>query len=225
MKKTLPLMLALMLVACAAPPVAQKAAPIPAVDPLAATLAQRDIELLMTYLEGTFETVPQLEGYGDSLPMRLRIVRLWPERTGEYWLYAEYVKPDDERQAIRQRILRFQREDATIYGRLYHLPGDPAAAVGEWRKDRPFAGVNPASLKEYEGCRAVWMKQMESLFTSGTEGSRCHSDRPEVADEHSEFFLASASFRGWVRGMDASGKQVEGPTGPSEFKKIDRKVR
>ena len=64
-------MFALVLAACAAPPV-QRANLSPALDPLAATLAQRDIELLVTYLEGTWETVPQPATQGDSTPMLLR---------------------------------------------------------------------------------------------------------------------------------------------------------
>src|SRR5258707_1115738 len=164
-------------------------------------------------------------GQGDSTPIRLRFSRLWPERAGEYWMYAEYVKPEDDRQALRQRIFRFQREGARIFAGLYRVPGDPAASVGEWRKDRPFAGVNPPSLEEIAGCRTVWVKQMESLFAAGTEGKRCPGDRPQTIDEHSDFYLASSSIRSWVRGLDASGKQVEGPSGPSEFRKIAAKPR
>ena len=226
MKNPASLLIALILVlaACAAPPVVQKAAT-PAVDPLAATLAQRDLELLMTYLEGTWETVPQSVGQGDSTPMRLRFAHLWPERAGEYWLYAEYVKPQDDRQAIRQRIFRLKREGARIFASLYRLPGDAVAYVGEWRKERPFAGVDPASLKEIEGCRSLWVKQMESLFAAGTDGSGCRGDRPEVIHEHSDFYLASSSMRSWIRGLDAAGKRVEGPSGPSEFRKVAVKPR
>ena len=222
MRKAIHVLLSLVLAACATPPV-QKAEP--AVDPLASTLAQRDLELLMSYLEGTWETIAQPAGQGDSTPMRLRLARLWPEKSGEYWLYAEYVKADDDRQALRQRIFGFKREGTRVVGRLYKVPGNAATAVGEWRKERPFAGVNSASLAEIPGCRMFWVKQMESLFAAGTEGSTCRGDRPEVVDEHSDFYLASSSLRTWIRGLDASGKQVEGPTGPSEFRKIALKPR
>jgi hypothetical protein len=224
MRNVTPLVLALLLAACAAPP-AEKPARAPDVDPLAAHLAQRDLELLMTFLEGTWETIPQAAGQGDSTPMRLRIARLWPERAGEYWVYAEYVNAGDDRQAIRQRIFRFQREGTRIMGDLYRVPGDPAAALGEWRKEKAFAGVNPASLKPIPGCRTTWLKQMETLFAGGTEGKACPGSRPEAVDEHSDFYVASSSIRTWIRGMDASGKQVEGPTGPSEFRKTALKPR
>lgn len=218
------LFLASLLTACAAAPV-QKSAAMADVDPLAATLAQRDLELLMTYLEGTWETIAQPAGQGDSTPMRLRMARLWPEKAGEYWIYAEYVKADDDRQALRQRIFGFKREGTRIVGRLYRVPGSAAAALGEWRKDRPFAGVDSASLREMPGCQTFWVKQMESLFAAGTEGKSCRGDRPEVVDEHSDFYLASSSMRTWIQGLDASGKQAEGPTGPSEFRKIAQKPR
>jgi hypothetical protein len=217
--------LVLVLAACAAPEVAKVSAPLPAVDPLDAVRAQRDLELLMTYLQGTWETIPQPSGEGDSTPMRLRFARLWPERDGEYWLYAEYVKTGDESRALRQRIFGFKREGAVIVGRSYRVPGDSASSVGEWRKERPFAGSSPASLSEIEGCRAVWVKQAESLFAAGTTGSSCRGDLPEVRDEHSDFYLGSTSLRSWIRGLDPSGKQVTGPSGPSEFRKIDRNLR
>ena len=225
MKTPLPLILALVLAACAAPSVAPKAVRAPDVDPLAATLAQRDIELLVTHLEGTWETIAQPAGQGDSTPMRLRIARLWPERPGEFWMYAEYVKADHERQVLRQRIFNFRREDARIVGRLYRLPGNPAALAGEWRKEHPFAGVDPAGLREFEGCRTLWVKQMETLFAAGTEGSACRAERPEVVNEHSDFYLSSSTIRSWIQGLDASGRQVEGPSGPSEFRKVALKPR
>jgi CpeT/CpcT family (DUF1001) len=222
MRKLISLGLALFLAGCAAPPIATEAAA-PAVDPLTLVLAQRDLELLVTYLEGTWETIPQLPGYGDSTPIRLRFARLWPERTGEYWLYAEYVAAEDDRKVLRQRILGFTREGARIIGRFYHLPGDAPSFVGEWRKERPFAGVNPASLREFEGCRAVWVKQLESLFAGGTEGASCAGERPDVRNEHSDFYLASSSLRSWSAGMDASGRQIDGPSGAYEFRKIHSK--
>ncbi len=225
MRQAIPFTVALLLGACAATTSPEKAAPGPAVDPLAATLAQRDVELLTTYLEGTWETVPQPAEYGDSTPMRLRIARLWLERSGEYWLYAEYVAPDNEARVLRQRIFRFRREGARVEGMLYALPGDPAHYLGEWRKDRPFAGVNPASLKEIPGCRTLWVRQLESLFAAGGVGAACRGDRPEVVNEHSDFYLASSSTCTWIQGLDASGKRVEGPSGPSEFRKIAVKPR
>jgi hypothetical protein len=194
-------------------------------DPVAAVRAQRDLEILAAFLEGTWDTVPQAEKQGVSIPMRLRFARLWPERSGEYWFYAEYVNPADERQVLRQRIFRWTRDGERIESLLYRLPGDAASFAGEWRKARPFERVDPAGLREAEGCRSLWTRQMESVYAGGTLGNGCRGDRPEVRHEHSDFYVSSTSIRGWIRGLDASGKQVEGPIGPSEFRKTAQKPR
>jgi hypothetical protein len=225
-KKLSVLAFATVLAGCAAAPT-QTAAPsrAPDVDPLVAYRVQRDIELLASFLEGTWETIPQEAPYGDSTPMRLRIARVWPEKTGEFWLYAESVDPANEAQVLRQRIYRLRLEDGKVTSRMYRLPGDPRSFAGEWRKERPFAGVAPASLVEFEGCRVLWLRQLETLFAGGTEGRSCGSDVAGVANEHSDFYLASASLRALIQGFDASGKQVWGPNGPSEFRKIGAKSR
>jgi hypothetical protein len=235
MMKAASVLVSLLVAGCAAaPPTAPRAAAAAnaptqgaaaAADPLAAVRAQRDLEILAVFLEGTWDTVPQAEKQGVSTPMRLRFARLWPERSGEYWLYAEYVNPADERQVLRQRIFRWTRDGDRIESRLYRLPGDAASFAGEWRKARPFERVDPARLREAEGCRSLWTRQMESVYAGGTLGNNCQGDRPEVRHEHSDFYVSSTSIRGWIRGLDASGKQVDGPIGPSEFRKTAQKPR
>jgi hypothetical protein len=221
MKRVVAFVLVLFLAACASAP-----APTPAPgaaatsgDTLDVLQAQRGLELLEAYLVGTWNTIPQKEGYGDSTPTRLRIARLWPERTDGYWLYWEYANPSDERQVTRQRIFRFVRDGSTIRALMYRLPGNPASFAGEWRKERPFGSMKPDSLRELQGCAAVWDRPFEICFASGTPGETCPGDRPEIRNEHSEFFLGPSSLRAWITGKDAAGNQVDGPSGPSEFRK------
>jgi CpeT/CpcT family (DUF1001) len=194
------------------------------VDPLDAVRAQDGLERLVSYLIGRWDTVPQKEGFGDSTPMRMRVARLWPERADRYWLYLEYVNPADERQVLRQRILQFVREGSTIHALMYRLPGNPADYVGEWRKEHPFASVKPDSLREIQGCRSVWDRQFEIYFAGGTEGNACPGDRPEVQNEHWEYSLGPGSLRTWITGLDAKGRQVDGLSGPSEFRKTSSKL-
>jgi hypothetical protein len=221
MRRAVAFVLVLFLAACASAPAP---APVPgpaatSVDTLDVLNAQRGLELLTSYLVGTWNTIPQKEGYGDSAPARLRIARLWPERTDGYWLYWEYANPADEGQVTRQRIFRFVREGSTIRALTYRLPGNPAGYAGEWRKERPFESLKPDSLRELPGCAAVWDRPFEIYFASGTPGKACPGDRAEIRNEHSEFFLGPSSLRAWITGLDASGKQVDGPSGPSEFRK------
>jgi CpeT/CpcT family (DUF1001) len=194
------------------------------VDPLDAVRAQRGLGLLAYYLVGTWDTIPQKEGYGDSIPMRMRIARLWPERADRYWFYVENVNPADERQVMRQRILQFVSDGTTIHALMYRLPGNAAEYAGEWRKEHPFAAVNPESLREIQGCRSGWFKVMDVSFAGGTEGDACPGDRPEVSNEHWDYTLSSSEWRTWIRGLDSAGNQVDGPTGPSEFRKVSTEL-
>ena len=189
-------------------------------------IAERDRGMLAYFLEGTWDTIQQ-QGtqYGDSTPRRLRIARIWPEREGEVWLYWEIVDPRDEQKALRQRIVKLAREGLKLYGYDYRVPGNPAGSVGEWRKDKPFAGISPESLKAYPGCRTFWMKQVEVAFAAGTDGQDCRGDGPPGLHEHTEFYLGSTSMRAWFQLLDASGHQVEGLPLPSEFRKFAQKPR
>lgn len=155
--------------------------------------------------------------------MRLHIARIWPERGGEFWFYEEYANPSDGK-VLRQRIMQLVRSGSTLHGLMYRLPGSPASYAGEWRKEHPFASLGPAGLHEDEGCRTLWMQQLETYFAGGMEGKRCQGDRPEIVNEHSEFYMGSSSIRSWIRGLDAAGKQVEGLSNPSEFRKISAKL-
>ncbi|MGZ5105462.1 MAG: chromophore lyase CpcT/CpeT [Usitatibacter sp.] len=210
--------------ACTTAPAPRQAALPIDVDPLVAVRAQRSLELLASFLAGTWNTVAQPVGQGDSTPFRLRIARIWPERAGEYWFYEEYVDPATER-PLRQRVFRLVRDDVILHALMYRLPGDPVAFAGEWRKARPMASLDPTALREVQGCRVFWQPQLETYFAGGTEGKACAGDRPGIVNEHSEYYLGSSSMRSWIQGFDAAGNQVEGPTGPSEFRKTSEKLQ
>lgn len=181
---------------------------------------QAGLSLLVRFLTGTFETVPQKAGVGDSTPIKLRQARFWADRPGEYWMYAEYSRPGEVERPFLQRIYRFTESNGVISAAIYRLPGNPASFVGEWRKDKPFASYSPRELKEREGCRIDFVQQMDILFNGGRNGGTCRSDEPGVDHEHAEFYVSSSSLRTWEPGQDASGTQVSGLPGPSDFRKI-----
>jgi hypothetical protein len=194
------------------------------VDPLVAVRAQRSLELLATYLVGTWSTVEQPAGQGDSTPMRLRFARIWPERPGEYWFYEEYVAAGDDRTVLRQRVFQLVREDTILRAVMYRLPGGAGAYAGEWRRPKPFDSLRPSSLLEARGCSVVWQSQIETYFAGGTPEKTCRGEDPKAAYEHSEYYLGSNSLRAWIQGLDAAGNRVSGLTGPSEFRKISEKL-
>jgi CpeT protein len=181
---------------------------------------QAYMSLLVRYLTGTFETMPQPAQMGDSTPLKLRQAPFWKDRKGEFWMYAEYARSEDDQHPYRQRIYRFTESGGRITAAIFGLPGDPAPFVGEWRKEAPFAAFDPSSLREREGCRVVFFSQMEIVFSGGRDSQTCHGEFPEADHEHAEFYVTSSSIRTLEDGRDAAGKHVSGPVGSSEFRKI-----
>ncbi len=201
-----------------APPLAQRPVPQPGAEPT--YLGTRLMEMMVYFLSGTFDTIPQAPTDGDSTPVRLHVKPLWTERKGEFWLYFEYAIQADLTHPFRQRVLRFREAGGDIYADEFLLD-DPARWVGEWSKPQPFAALDPSGLREQPGCRMLFVKQMEAVFAGGSATDKCPGSVPG-SYERSEYNITSASIRSWVRSFDPSRRQVAGPGGPWEFRKIAR---
>lgn len=200
------------------------AEPVPDMPPT--PTAARQLEMLVGFLTGTFASIPGQPGNADPTPAVVHQARLWPERPGEYWIYAEYARPGAESAPYRQRIYRFRASGDEIHAITYRLPGEPGRHALEWRKQAPFAGVDPATLAEREGCRLRFAARHLAIFGGMTVGRQCPGDAPEVAYEISDFQVSSSSIRTWDRGFDAAGRQVWGSTeGPLELRKISEQPR
>lgn len=213
--RSIVLLLCAALVGCAS----QAPAPAPkkALDPD----IQRDLERYVSFRTGYYETQPQAANRGDSTPVKLRIVRIWPEREGEYWFYLEYAYPGKEDTPYWQRLLLAREARGAMEEVEYELPGDARRFVGAWRDATPFARVDVASLRELPGCRLRLQTQQVTLFNSGMERRECRSGPPGFpagAIRVSESFMASSSLRAWDRGYDKDGNVVWGSAiGPLEM--------
>lgn len=202
----------------APPPLANRPVPPPGSRPTA--LGTRLMEMMVYFISGTFDTIPQAPTDGDSTPVRLYIKPVWTDRTGELWLYFEYATQADPSHPFRQRLVRFREAGGDIYADPFRLD-DPGRWVGEWSKAKPFQDLDPAKLREEPGCRMLFVKQMEAVFAGGTATNQCSGDQP-ASYSRSEYYISSSSIRSWDRDFDSSGRQVAGPPGPWEFRKIAR---
>jgi CpeT/CpcT family (DUF1001) len=207
-----------LLAACATAPVALPQAAVTTLE------GQRQIELAGMFLTGSWRSIVPRPGEGDPTPTRLILARIWPDIPNEYWIYAEYLPPDDARPS-RQRLYRLREEGGRVVALTYALPGKPGDFAGEWSKENPFAGVKPGSLRERANCRILIEPVFESTFKGRPVGSGCAGDREGVATETTAFDLTSVELSLWTQGFDASGKRVVGEAGPLELRKMSRNVR
>jgi hypothetical protein len=185
----------------------------------------RDVELLASFLVGTWESVAQAPGAGDSTPVRMRSVRFWMERAGEFWVYSEYEKPSDSGRPYRQRIYRLGEAGGVLTTLVYEIPGEAQRFAGEWRKAKPFEEFSPQGLHERGGCRILWVRQV-IMYSGGTLGKQCPGSALGAAYETEEFLLTSATLRTWQRGFDSNGTQVSGSMdGPLDLRRLSSMAR
>jgi len=219
--KSTPLVASLLLLAgCANPPTS-------ASDPAGASLSEaerQELGLALYIMPGTFITIGESRVVGDTTSrVRIRHARFWKERSGEGWLYAEYVPMDDDAHPFRQRIYRIRpvKGQNGVVVDAFAVP-DAASHVGEWRKARPFEGLSPGSLVELPGCRMRIERQMEMVLAGGTVGQECHGGTAGADHERWEFQFTSSSMRTAEFGLDAAGKPAIPPVGPWEMRRISQ---
>jgi hypothetical protein len=215
MTRVASLLAALALAACAT-------APTPDPFPDAQRTDTRPLETLTGFLTGTYQSIPQAVGTGDSSRVTLRIVRVWPERAGEFWFYEEFEVTGQEGGPFLQRLVRIGMAGSGMLMVEYGLPGDASRFAGAWRDPaRAFAGVDPRTLREVPNCRQDVASQNLIIYAGGTIGQACRARVPAGAYAVSDFSLTTSSLRTWDRGYDASGKVVWGnPAGPLDLRRV-----
>lgn len=185
MTRRLPaLLLALALPGHAADPFPAEAATVP---------GQRDLAMLASFFEGTFASVA--DGNVAAQPVRLRHVRLWPERKGEHWFLVEYLAAGVEAKPLRRRIYRVGENGGEILAIVHDVPGGGLPGT-------------PEGLKERTGCRIRFDRQQLTLFGGGTLGKKCPAEDPRATHETTDYYLSSATLRTWTRGLDAAGSEA-----------------
>lgn len=196
MKRLLPVLLA-------------AAASVQAADPFpkdeTTVSGQRDLEMFASFFEGTFE--PVADGDVPAQPVRLRHVRLWPERPAERWYLVEYTPMGAGAKPIRQRIYRVGESGGEILAIVHDVP-------------KGGVPVDPRGLQERRGCRIRFERQQLTLFGGGTVGRKCVPEDAKAAYESTDYYLSSATLRTWTRGLDPAGGEAWTLTpGPMETRR------
>ena len=191
---------AFLLLACAAPaelPPQAVTPPRPDVEPT--MKGQRDLEALVTFFTGNWESKP-----GEP-PMVLRVGEFW-KGSPVRWLYMEWVRPGSEAKPVRQLVFRVAEDGPErLTTTVHRLPGNAARYAGEWKKAQPFAGMKPADLVAIEACRMPTLRTLIAHFVMTTHGVRCPGDMPGVPFMRFEFSITSAELDLLEQPRDAAG--------------------
>lgn len=182
--------------------------------------SQRDVEVLVDYMVGSFSSKDQAENDSNYFNIELEVVQLWKDRTDGPWLYIEQAVAESKDKPYRQRVYQLiKRNDGKIESLVYTIP-DPVRFAGDYKKEFPLLRLTPDSLILKEGCKVVLYQADNGYFEGSTVDKNCGSDLRGASYTTSEVMIDKDKMISWDRGFDESGKQVWGATyGGYIFKK------
>jgi len=191
---------------------ATAAAPAPVAAPAAAGGAADDLDLLVSWMTGSFSSAEQAASDTNYYDIRLEMVRVWPRRTDGRWLYVEQAVAGHEEKPYRQRVYRVTAEAGGVFSSAVFALSDPLRFAGEWKKPEPLAALSPDSLEVREGCAVILRRVSEAAFAGSTVDKQCTSDLRGASYAISQVRVTSEGLVTWDRGFDAEGNQVWGST-------------
>jgi hypothetical protein len=197
----------------------KKLTPEEAASAEASKLRRADVELVASWMVGSFSSAAQAVSDPDFLDIHLEMTRVWEDRQDGIWLYVEQAAASSVAKPYRQRIYRvFVQPNGLIVSEVYELPGEPLRFAGAWRRPELLESLTPKALILKDGCQVVLKKVTDTQWAGGTVGQGCASTRQGAAYATSEVIITPEGLRTWDRGFDKAGKQVWGAVkGPYEF--------
>ncbi len=173
----------------------------------------RGVELLASWLTGSFSSAAQAAATTTYRDLRLHAVRIWEDQAGGPWIYLEQVASETPGEPQRQRILQIgRRPDGAYESRVYALPDPLARFAGAWKDPGKLARLSPSDLAKREGCTVTLRRREDGAFQGGTIGRDCPGDLAGLAYASQELIVTADSVVSWDRGFDAQGKQIWGAT-------------
>jgi hypothetical protein len=179
-----------------------------------------DLETLASWMTGSFSSEEQSLADTSYFDIRLKMVRIWPERTDAYWLYVEQAVHTFEDKPYRQRVYRVSQLSADLFESRVFTFEDPERFAGAWDDENPLSSLTPDSLTLKKGCAIVLRRTMAGTFAGNTVGKECPTDLRGAYYAVADVQIDEKTLTTWDQGFDADGNQVWGPTeGGYVFKK------
>ncbi len=170
-----------------------------------------DLEVLATWLEGSFSSQEQAAADTTYLDIRLRMKRIWYERTDGYWLVVEQAVATSQDAPYRQRVYNVRRvEENMIESRTFTWK-DAARVKGAWKDTTLVDGLGPSDLVLRRGCEVYLQLDARHYFGS-THGTACASDLRGASYATSEVKIYRDKIISWDRGFSSDNQQVWGAT-------------
>lgn len=179
-----------------------------------------DLDLLLSYMEGSFNSHEQSVNDSDYFDVRLEMKRIWLNREDGYWFYVEQAISDYLDRPYRQRVYRLYESTGKIASDIYELENSENF-IGAHHDVSVFDSLNPADLIYRTGCTVYLEKFSDTEFRGGTLDDNCISTLRGAAYATTEVVIKPDMMISWDRGFNSEGEQVWGTDkGGYRFQKI-----
>lgn len=178
------------------------------IAPLSRLTAQSgDLKTLAKWIAGSYSSREQhLQDSANYFDIRLQIIPIWKDRSDGFWYYVEQAVADFQDRPYRQRVYRIFEPQPGIFESVVYTMNDPLRFT---RRPDLVEKLPLDSLSEKEGCSVI-LKKKDGVFSGGTVGKKCPSDRRGAAYATSEVTISETMLLSWDRGYDAAGNQAWG---------------
>lgn len=185
----------------------------------------KDVELhkLVTLLTGEFSNKEQAENDISFEHLNLKNTRIWENKPG-YWLYSEVSDAKNSDQIYTQRIINYERSNASTFVSTSYLIRNAKNYKGTQEEiSNIFNELTKDSLTERVGCQMYFKKKTSTIYSGKIKKRSCPSSIDYIDYITSSFVISKNKVSIWTKGYDNKGKQIWGKIkGPYKYKRLKK---
>ncbi len=167
------------------------------------------LDLLVSYMQGTFSSIEQAKSDTDYFEIELEMARFNTEAEDGVWLYVEQATAAKKDKPYRQRVYHVQQVDANKFTSTIMSIKGGAAWYGSYKDPSTLGALPLDSLETLPGC-AITLTYKDGAFVGSTDGRKCTNAWGKATYATSEVTVSPGLMVSWDRGYNDAGEQVWG---------------
>jgi CpeT protein len=177
------------------------------------TVTKTDNELnqLEQLLSGSFSSELQSKEDTSYFNISLVMLPIWTNRTDGKWMYVEQAMATKLDKPYRQRVYHLQHSGKNTFTSDIYTIKNALTYAGLQNDKSKLEKLSFDSLELKDGC-TVTLKNINGVFSGGTDGRSCPSDLRGAKYATTKITLKKGELISWDQGFDANDKQVWGAT-------------
>ena len=176
-----------------------------------ATKTDKKLNQLEQLLSGSFSSELQSKEDTSYFNISLVMLPIWTNRTDGKWMYVEQAMSTKLDKPYRQRVYHLQHSEKNTFTSDIYTIKNALTYAGLQNDKSKLEKLSFDSLELKDGC-TVTLKNINGVFSGGTNGRSCPSDLRGAKYATTKITLKKGELISWDQGFDDNDKQVWGAT-------------